>query len=57
MEIATDIMAILGWGALGALSHGCVYAFRSHESDECNEYSIATCIIAFALIAASLVLE
>ena len=57
MELATDIMAIIGWACVGGIIHGLAFTFRRHESDEDNEnYALPTYIISFGLIAASIVL-
>lgn len=56
MELATDIMAILGWALFGGMFPGFLFTLRKHEGDEQGDAIIITCAISFGLIAASLVL-
>lgn len=56
MELATDIMAIIGWASFGGLLPGMLYTFRSHRDDEQGDGVIITSALTFALIAASFVL-
>lgn len=56
MELATEIMAIIGWASFGGLLPGMLYTFRSHRDDEQGDRVILTSALTFALIAASFVL-
>jgi hypothetical protein len=56
MELATDIMAIVGWASIGGMFPGFLFTFRKHEDDMQGDAIIITCAISFGLIAASIVL-
>ena len=56
MELATDIMAILGWALIGAIIP-CLKIFSFDEESKEGEIASKVLFVSFALIAASLVLE
>lgn len=55
MELATDIMAILGWALFGAIIP-CLKIFSFDENTKDGEIASKVIFISFGLIAASIVL-
>lgn len=55
MELATDIMAIIGWAFFGAVTP-CLCIFKFDDDTKDGEFASKFLFVSFGLIAASLVL-